>query len=83
MLLIDKDVLLAVLVEVKDYYTGAVRGYGVEVHVDSALAKCVKALEVLLQETYFGEEDTLKTRSSFMNFMKISIREFGDNTDTM
>lgn len=75
--------LFAVLVEVKDYYTGALKGYAVEAHVDSSLVKCVKRLEQLLEEEYLGEGDVLKSRNTFMNFMKINIRGYAEKTDSM
>lgn len=73
----------SVLGELKDYYTGSLRGYGVEVHVSSPLVRCLKALEVLIQAKYLDDDEKLKPRSAFMNFMKVQIRGHGSKTDTM
>lgn len=72
--------MIAVLTEMKDFHTGDVRGYGVEVHVDSSVINCVKQLEGLLEKV---TKEKLKYRSSFLNFMRIQIRGSGKNTDTM
>lgn len=72
--------MIVVLTEMKDFYTGDVKGYGVEVHGDSTLVKCSKQLEGLLEKVSM---EKLKYRSTFLNFMSIQIRGYGKRTDTM
>lgn len=73
--------LYLVLVEVKDYFTGALRGYAVEVHSLSKLSKCITDLEFLLRDSV--QDCVVKSRNTSYNFTKINLRGRGLVTDTV